>query len=128
VTANGRTASKPASPTVRYSRRASLPEREVDYDWCVLEALSFVEQERQGKFTFGTKKFQEEYSYSRFFFLIEVARLYIDGLMGTEDVKVAINMLIDEMQKPMQKNSTQKLMEAKGEPPTSRSAFNKRAS
>jgi hypothetical protein len=31
-----------------------LPEREVDYDWCVVAALGFIEQEREGKFTFGT--------------------------------------------------------------------------
>jgi hypothetical protein len=56
---------------------------------------------------------------ARFLFLIEATRLYIDGLTS-EDVKVAIQMLIDEMEKPTQKNSTQKLMEAKGEPPTSK--------
>ena len=99
-----------------------LPEREIDHDWCVVAALRFIEQEREGKFTFGTNKFQGEYAHTRFFFLIEAARLYIDGLM-TEDVKVALEMLIDEMQKPMQKNSTQKLMEAKCEPPTSKQLY-----
>jgi hypothetical protein len=107
---------EPMRPKVRAYARCyaelhdRLPEREVDYEWCVLTALSFIEQEREGKFTFGTKNFQEEYAHTRFFFLIEAARLYIDGLTN-DDLRIAVGMFIDEMEKPMPKNSTQRLIE-----------------
>lgn len=69
---------------------------EIDYNFCVLEALKFIAQEREGTFKFGSDVFKEEYAHTPFLFLIHAAHAYIHN--SNDVMRLIVGLFIEEME------------------------------
>jgi hypothetical protein len=73
---------------------ASLPGREVDYDYAVGAALDFIREERAGAVKVGPFAFKEEFPHTALVYLVEAARLYPARV---EEIEALLALALKEM-------------------------------